>query len=101
MTNNIFNLEHIKDLPYNLIKDLRLATRNDLLILSLFKKKNQLNLSEIIVGSFRLYKLKRTRGYVTTTCYRISKKGLLRATENKGGYEITEMGLLILEAEND
>ncbi len=97
---NIFNTDNLKDLPPELIKELKFAGDVDLKILELFVEAGgTLDLSGLLVGYYRKHKEVRTRQYMMTTCYRIIKKGFLVPTSNKGEYKITDKGESVVEIE--
>ena len=87
--NNVFSLDNTDDIPESCVKELRgLNIRDDTKsLLSLFDKKNRLSIDEIIVGLYRLYKLEKTRIWVSSTLYNLSRKNLVKKVEgSKGEY---------------
>jgi len=89
MKNN-FDLKNIEDIPNNLKKELKLnrISSHSKKLLSLFEKKNILCIDEIIVGLYRLYKLEKTRTWVSYTLYNLNKKiNIIKSPNKKGYYE--------------
>ena len=87
---DIFNLDKIDDIPDGCQKELKLFNiRSDTRqLLGLFERKNRLSIDEIIVGLYRLYKLERTRTWVSATLYNLSKKELVKKIPGtKGEHE--------------
>jgi len=89
---NIFDLKNLSDIPEVLIPELNLTSAIDDKILALFKQKNNrtLNLSEIVIGYYRLYGEEKSRNYFMVTLYRMYKKGLVEKTSKKGEYRIND-----------
>ncbi len=97
--NNIFDTEDISDLPAELVKELKLASDVDNILLTLFLEAGGvLDLSTLLVGYYRKHKEVKSRQYMMTTCYRLVKKGFLEPTDNKGEYGITEKGKAVIGA---
>ena len=87
---DIFNLEKTDDIPENFAKELRIVSIREeaKLLLGLFDRKNKLTIDEILVGLYRLYKLEKTRVWVSSTLYNLSRKNLVRKVSGtKGEYE--------------
>lgn len=87
---NIFNLDKIDDIPDNCKKQLKLINIRDdaKKLLDLFDKKQVLTIDEIIVGMYRLYKIEKTRIWVSSTLYNLSRKKLVKKIDGtKGEYE--------------
>lgn len=90
---SIFDTSNLNDLPQELIRELRLAGDVDKTILDLFTEAGgKLDLSKLLIGYYRKFKLIKTRQYMMTTCYRLVKKGFLEQTGSKGEYKITDKG---------
>lgn len=90
MSDEIFNLEKIDDLPEKCVKELKLLNIRDdtKQLLALFERKKRLSIDEIIVGLYRLHKLEKTRTWVSATLYNLSRKDLVKKiTGTKGEYE--------------
>lgn len=90
MNENIFNLENTEDIPLDVLKNLRIIRcREDTgLLLSLFDKKKRLTIDEILVGLYRLNKMQKTRVWVSSTLYNLSRKNLIRKVkDSKYEYE--------------
>jgi len=89
---NIFDLKNLSDIPEVLIPELNITSAIDDKILALFKKKKNrtLNLSEIVIGYYRLYGEEKSRKYFMVTLYRMYKKGLVEKTTKKGEYRIND-----------
>lgn len=91
-SNDIFNLENTSDLTNDCKKQLKLLNMRDdaKRLLELFDKKSPLSIDEIIVGLYRLYKLEKTRVWVSSTLYNLSRKNLIKKISGiKGEYEKT------------
>ncbi len=88
--NDIFNLDKTDDLPENFKKELKLLNiRDDTRhLLDLFERKNKLSIDEILIGLYRLHKIIKTRIWVSSTLYNLSRKNLIRKVAGtKGQYE--------------
>jgi len=90
--NDVFDLNNLGDIPKELIGQLKLSSKTDKQILNLFsfRKSGILNLSELLVSYYRVYKEEKTRNYLMTACYRMVKKGFLKNTKHKGEYILTD-----------
>ncbi len=98
MGSDIFDTSDMSDIPPELMRELNFVSRVDLKLLSLFVQAGKpLDLSKLLIGYYRKYKVVVKRTYIMTNCYRISKKGYLKATKNKGEYKITDDGQLFAE----
>lgn len=81
-----------KGLPPELVSELNLIADIDKRILKVFEQGGGvLNISEVLVGYYQLYKTVKKRQYMMPTLYRMMKKGLLEATGNKGEYKLTSL----------
>ncbi len=90
MEKDIFDLAKIDDIPKACADELRLIniSKETKLLLNLFEIKNRLSIDQIIVGMYRLHKLEKTRPWVSSTLYNLSRKGLVKKVEGtKGEYE--------------
>lgn len=75
------------DLPDELKKELNLSSDADNKILELFKRAGgTLNISEVLVGLYKVHGEVKTRQFVSSTLYRMRKKKLLYPTGRKGEY---------------
>ena len=90
MSRDNFNpIKNFYKLPMELKKQLNLASNEERAILEIFKKGGgTLNISEVLVGYYKIYGETKSRKYVITTLYRMAKKQLLESTEKKGEYSI-------------
>jgi hypothetical protein len=87
---SLFDIENIKDLPVEMLRELRLVTPANERVLRVFSQSNRpLVLDEMIVGYYRIYKEIKSRHYMLIACYRMMKKGLLISTKQKGGYKLS------------
>lgn len=80
MSNNIFDINNLSDLPKELQKQIKpdgLSNKTKM-VLSLFEKKRSLSTDEIIVGIYRVYKQSITRTWVATTCYNLKRSGVIK-----------------------
>jgi len=90
MEKDIFDLSAIDDLPKKCAEELRLINigKETKAVLDLFDIKNRLSIDEIIVGLYRLHKLEKTRTWVSSTLYNLSRKELVKKVEGtKGEYQ--------------
>ena len=88
--NNIFDLTNVDDLPEDQKRQLKLINvRDDAKnLLGLFELKNRLSIDEIIVGLYRLHKMIKSRTWVSSTLYNLSKKSLIKKVDgSQGEYE--------------
>lgn len=92
MSRNDFNPTlSIRELPPELVKELKLSNGVEDKILEVFRKGGGiLNVSEVLVGFYKLHGEVKTRRYINSALYRMSKKGLLSPTVKKGEYKIGE-----------
>lgn len=82
-------LSDLKDLPEELKKELNLDTDPDLKIIKVFQEGGgTLNLSEVLIGYFRIHSEVKSRRFMMSACHRMVRKGTLRATGKKGEYEL-------------
>ena len=94
---DIFN-EDLRDLPKELIREIKIITSLDEKVLNLFKQAGGvLSLSRLLIGYYRTHKEVKKRQYMMVVCYRMIKKGLLFSTDKKGEYSITKKGLNTIE----
>jgi hypothetical protein len=94
---DIFDLSNLHDLPPELVGELRLTSDVDSRLLRLFVKAGRpLNLSQLLVGFFRLYEEEKSRSYMMAACYRLVKKGFLEPTKRKGEYVLTDKGKAVV-----
>ncbi len=99
---NIFDVSNLEDLPPELIKELKLSSEVDNIILALFSEAGGiLNLTKLLVGYYRKYKEAKTRAYMMSTCYRLVQKGFLEPTDSKGEYTITTKGRAMVNSGPD
>lgn len=86
---NVFELGDITDIPDDLKKNLRTMgatcpkTSN---ILKLFEMKNELTIDEILVGLYRMFGHQKTRSWVSSSLYNLSRKKLV-AKSDSGVYK--------------
>lgn len=77
------------ELPEELKKELRLSDDADNKILEIFKQGGgTLNISEVLVGLYKVHNETKTRQFVSSTLYRMRGKGLIFPTGRKGEYTI-------------
>jgi len=90
----LFNLDNTNDLPEYLTRELLiLNVREDTRkLLLLFNLKKSLSLDEILVGLYRVHKIQKTRYWVNTTLYNLSKKNLIKRI-GRGVYKSVENGM--------
>jgi hypothetical protein len=82
-------LSDLKDLPEELKKELNLDTDPDLKIVKVFQEGGgTLNLSEVLIGYFRIHGEVKSRRFMMSACHRMVRKKTLRATGKKGEYEL-------------
>lgn len=82
-------LSDLRDLPEELKKELNLDTDPDLKILKVFQEGGGiLNLSEVLIGYFRIHGEVKSRRFMMSACHRMVRKGTLRPTGKKGEYDI-------------
>ena len=101
-TRDKFNpMANANNLPPELLRELKLSSAVEDRILEVFREGGGiLNVSEILVGFYRLYNEVKTRRNMTATLYRMKQKGLLRPTGKKGEYSIGELGETEKEGES-
>lgn len=82
---NIFNLKEINDLPKNVSKEIKINKRHDVArkLLSLFDIKKELSINEILVGLYRVYKIVKTRIWVSSTLYNLKRSNIIKNITNK------------------
>lgn len=86
-----FNPKKQQDLPAELVAELNLLADTDKRLLKVFREGGgTLNISEVLVGYYKIYGVVKKRQYMMPTLYRMMKKGLLKSTANKGEYQIIE-----------
>lgn len=77
------------DLPADLVKELKLHNNADDKILDILKAGGGiLNVSEVLVGYYKLFNEVKQRTYITAALYRLGKKGLISPTGKKGEYKL-------------
>ena len=86
---DIFDLDVLEDIPDELRKSIKLkgvgfSTEP---ILRLFDIKEVLSIDEIIVGLYRLHKVKKTRQWVSSNLYNLKRSGLIEKIQD-GSYRI-------------
>ena len=87
MSRESFSPFNAEDLPEELKKELNLSSDADNKILELFKRAGgTLNISEVLVGLYKVHSQIKTRQFVSSTLYRMRKKNLLYSTGRKGEY---------------
>lgn len=93
--NDLFSVfSDLSDIPPELMKELNLDDEYqiDRKILTLFEKAGgTLNISELLIGFYRVHNEIKTRQYINGKLYRLTKKGLLESTGKKGGYKLTNI----------
>lgn len=91
---DIFCVTKLDDISDKLKKELLLTQAVDEKILNVFsyRKSGILNLTEVLVGYYRLHGEEKTRQYMMVACYRLVKKKFLAPTKRKGEYKITDLG---------
>lgn len=90
MKENLFDLSKTDDLPEKIKEKLRrIPVRKDAKkLLDLFKIKQTLSIDEIIVGLYRQYKMEKSRTWIHSTLYNLSRKEILKKVEGtKGVYK--------------
>lgn len=74
-------------LPEELKKELNLAGNTEAQLLRIFEEGGgTLNVSEILIGYFKLFKEVKKRVFVSSLLYRMRKNGLISPTGKKGEY---------------
>lgn len=88
MSRELFSpLLNAKELPPELVRELKLSNDVESQILEVFKEGGGiLNVGEVLVGFYKLHEKIDTRRHMTTILYRMKSKGLLYATGKKGEY---------------
>lgn len=84
---NLFDLNLTDDLPAEVKGNLK-PTRlheNSLKMMELFDLKKELSIDEIIVGFYRKFKLEKSRSWLSTTLYNLSKQGFIHKVKGKKG----------------
>ena len=84
--NNIFDLDDLSDVPSSLAEKLSNGLFSKVLYLFSLKSGRPLNISQLIVGFYRVYGREKTRMQMTGICYRMYKSGLLKKTKKRGEY---------------
>jgi hypothetical protein len=81
---DIFDLENIEDITKECKKNLKLTgLHNDTeQLLSLFDILEPLSIDKIIVGYYRKYKIVKTRTWVSSTLYNLSRKKIIIKNSN-------------------
>lgn len=84
----IFDLRKTDDIPDFCKKNLKLLNITDetMRLLNLFDIKNPLSVDEIIVAIYRLYKNEKSRAWVTSTLYNLTRKNVIKKSKVKKGY---------------
>lgn len=96
---NIFDLDDLSDIPLRLIPELRLSGETDNKVLHLFfLAGGTINLTQLLIGYFRLYGKEEPRQHMNAICYRLIKKGLIEAAIEKGQYKLTKLGINLVKA---
>lgn len=79
MSKNIFDINNISDLSGDCKKQLKNKFADETLrLLDLFERKPVLSISEVIVALYRLYKIVKSRTWVSTTLYNLGQKKLIK-----------------------
>ncbi len=87
------------DLPDALVKELRLENNADDKILDILKAGGgTLNVSDVLVGYYKLFNEVKQRTYITSALYRLRQKGLIAHTGKKGEYKLGRYQAPSLEA---
>ncbi len=82
---------NLAELPAELVREISELSDVDDRILSVFREGGGvLNISEVLVGYYKLFNKTKTRTYITATLYRMARKGLLKKTKNKGEYALVK-----------
>jgi len=79
--NNLFDTKNIRDLPRDIVSQLGSPgrpARKTQALLELFNMKDHLSADEIMVGLYRLYKIRKTKKAIHTTIHYLIKKGSLK-----------------------
>ncbi len=87
---SVFDINKTDDLPESCKKNLKLLNMRDETkkLLDLFEIKNKLSIDEILVALYRLHKIEKTRSWVSSTLYNLSRKNLIKRIDGtKGDYE--------------
>lgn len=80
---------NIEALPEELVRELNLSSDIENQVLEVFSKGGgTLNVSEVLVGFYKIHEEAKTRRYMISTLYRMRKKGFLRPTGKKGEYTV-------------
>ena len=96
---NIFDLDDLSDIPLSLIPELKLSGDTDNKVLHLFSLAGgTINLTQLLVGYFRLYGKQEPRPHMNSICYRLIRKGLIEPAIEKGQYSLTALGRKVVKA---
>ena len=94
MSREDFSPFNAKDLPDELKKQLNLSNDADNKVLEIFRRAGgTLNISEVLVGIFKVYGEVKTRQFMSGTLYRMRKKNLIYPTGKKGEYTIDKANI--------
>ncbi|MDA0307507.1 MAG: hypothetical protein O2832_02140 [Proteobacteria bacterium] len=90
---DIFDLNNLSDIPNEIKSDLKVLSRDgfEKKIIDIFKKANrELNIDEITVGYYRVYKEVKERRQVMTKLYNMARspRPAIEAMPQKGVYKL-------------
>lgn len=82
--NTIFDIKNLDDVSGHCKSQVKqMNVRDDTKkLISLFDFKAKLTIDEIIVGLYRMYKLEKTRVWVSSTLYNLKRKDLISASSD-------------------
>lgn len=85
--NEIFNFKETRDIPDSLLKQINIfkIREDSQKLFHLFKLKQKLSIDEVLIGLYRLYGIQKTRVWVSSTLYNLSRKKLVKKVEGENG----------------
>lgn len=84
---DIFSLENTDSLPEEVKSQIYVNSlkKGSKMLLELFSIKSELSIDEIIVGYYRKFDLIKSRTWVSSNLYNLSKKGMIYKVKGKKG----------------
>ena len=82
---------NLKTLPITLQKELINHQKQNYKILNIFEEGGgTLNVSEVLVGLYKMHKMEKTRTQIIQILHQMENKGLLVKTGKRGEYTVTK-----------